>query len=110
MEIFVLQSLVRLISRILNLQKIPIIPSLCRIPPSLLYNPRETTSPQEQANMANKAILTACLLLMLLVIAFGVQCAMAAQVQEGACIVASDCKCDENCYTNCLGGHCYCIC
>ncbi|CAL9083264.1 unnamed protein product [Musa textilis] len=60
--------------------------------------------------MANKAILTACLLLVLLAMAFGVEHAMAAQVQ-GLCSVNRDCiSFCKKCIPKCFGGQCSCKC
>ncbi|CAL9049673.1 unnamed protein product [Musa banksii] len=60
--------------------------------------------------MANKAILTACLLLVLLAIAFSVEYATAAQVQ-GLCSINGDCKsfCGK-CIPKCISGQCSCMC
>ncbi|RRT36188.1 hypothetical protein B296_00056154 [Ensete ventricosum] len=60
--------------------------------------------------MANKSILTACLLLVLLVIAFSVEYAMPAQGQ-GLCSVDGDCIsfCGK-CIPKCFAGQCSCSC
>ncbi|RRT66512.1 hypothetical protein BHE74_00026962 [Ensete ventricosum] len=53
--------------------------------------------------MANKSILTARLLLVLLPIASSVQCAMAAQVQANSCNFDKQCKCTGNWTASCIG-------